>query len=349
MKHTWTVTAIFVFLFIVAQYVGLTLIGLSTDVTVNEAGASELSFSDTTLVGRPELTGWESVVYILVGVAIGTLILVFLANKKQVNIWRIWFLLAVWLSINIALGVVFKGSSIWIPIIIALVLTLWKVYAPNVYIQNLTEILTYAGIAVLLVPMLNVLSMVIILIIFSIYDAYAVWKSKHMVKMAEFTSQANLFPGLLVSYAKTNDNKTKLFQSFGKINFAKNKETEKKISSSSVSEKSSKSIKSIPKPPKSSSKNKSTESDDSRKTGVLGGGDVVFPLLFAGVVMLNLLLNGYSRQVAFSLAFIIVTGAVFSLLFLFYIGKKDKFYPAMPFITTGCLAGYGVMLLILLI
>ncbi len=44
----------------------------------------------------------------------------------------------------------------------------------------------YTGIAILFVPILNVFWMIILLIVISIYDAYAVWKSKHMVKMANF-------------------------------------------------------------------------------------------------------------------------------------------------------------------
>ena len=39
----------------------------------------------------------------------------------------------------------------------------------------------------------------------------------------------------------------------------------------------------------------------------------------------------------------------FALLWLLMLAKKDKFYPAMPFVAVGCFVGYGVMLLVNLI
>ncbi len=71
------------------------------------------------------------------------------------------------------------------------------------------------------------------------------------------------------------------------------------------------------------------------KAAVLGGGDIGFPLLFSGVVM---------KTASFSQAAIIPIFTAASLLFLLYLGKKDRFYPAMPFISVGCLAGYLFLL-----
>lgn len=313
MKHTWTVTFLFVLMFLTAQVVGLYIINLSTNVTQTETGEIEVAFTDTVLIERPEIEGTSSVIYIVIGVAIGTLILLFLAKKSQVNWWRAWFMLAVWLTLTISLGVIFPEYA-FIVALIAAALTLWKVYRPNIFIHNVTEILTYSGIAVLLAPILNVITGIIVLIIFSIYDMYAVWKSKHMVALAQFTSKANLFPGLSIPYTVKN-NKTTIHSS---IKEKKSEET--------------------PQPPK----------DDGRKTGMLGGGDVVFPLIFAGIAMLELISTGYTKQEAFLLSMIVVAGALSSLLFLFTISKKDKFYPAMPYLTTGCLLGYGVLTLVLL-
>jgi len=38
-----------------------------------------------------------------------------------------------------------------------------------------------------------------------------------------------------------------------------------------------------------------------------------------------------------------------ALLILLLKSKKDRFYPAMPFLTAGCLAGYGILQLIVLL
>ena len=72
--------------------------------------------------------------------------------------------------------------------------------------------------------------------------------------------------------------------------------------------------------------------DKSKKIKVnialLGGGDVVFPMILAGVVL---------QAWGLIPALIIILGAVLSLAYLFYISEKGKFYPAMPFISAGCL------------
>ncbi|MBU4492958.1 MAG: hypothetical protein KKA61_01170, partial [Nanoarchaeota archaeon] len=73
------------------------------------------------------------------------------------------------------------------------------------------------------------------------------------------------------------------------------------------------------------------------KTAILGGGDIAFPLIFAGVVMKN---------VGFLTSLIIPVFVSAALLILLIKSKKDRFYPAMPFLTMGCLVGYGFILLL---
>jgi presenilin-like A22 family membrane protease len=70
---------------------------------------------------------------------------------------------------------------------------------------------------------------------------------------------------------------------------------------------------------------------------ILGGGDVAFPLIFAGVVY---------RAVGLIPALMIIAGATLSLILLFIYSKKGKFYPAMPFLTAGCMLGWIISLLI---
>ncbi|MBW2975135.1 hypothetical protein KY366_05450, partial [Candidatus Woesearchaeota archaeon] len=84
------------------------------------------------------------------------------------------------------------------------------------------------------------------------------------------------------------------------------------------------------------------------KTAILGGGDIGFPLLFAGVVMKGLMLEN-SFIAGFLKTLIIPIVVSFSLFLLFVKGKKDKFYPAMPILTAGCFAGYLIVWLVGLI
>lgn len=70
---------------------------------------------------------------------------------------------------------------------------------------------------------------------------------------------------------------------------------------------------------------------------ILGGGDIVFPMIFSGVLL-------FAKGIAPAL--FVVFGATLSLFVLFIFSEKGKFYPAMPFISAGCLLGFLVGILI---
>jgi len=72
------------------------------------------------------------------------------------------------------------------------------------------------------------------------------------------------------------------------------------------------------------------------KIAVLGGGDIGIPLLFAAIVMKTNFLG----------ALIIPIFAALALLYLMISGDKNKFYPAMPYLTIGCLIGYLISIFI---
>src|SRR3989338_8407762 len=66
---------------------------------------------------------------------------------------------------------------------------------------------------------------------------------------------------------------------------------------------------------------------------VLGGGDLGFPLLFAGILL---------KDYGFKSIIVSVTAAI-ALAILLYKSEKKKYYPAMPFLTAGCLVGYLIL------
>ena len=81
---------------------------------------------------------------------------------------------------------------------------------------------------------------------------------------------------------------------------------------------------------KTLSKSKLAKKKVKISVAILGGGDVVFPIITAGVMLKTL--GIYS-------ALLVVLGATLGLGYLFFVSEKKKFYPAMPFITAGILAG----------
>jgi presenilin-like A22 family membrane protease len=67
---------------------------------------------------------------------------------------------------------------------------------------------------------------------------------------------------------------------------------------------------------------------------ILGGGDIVFPIVAAGVFLKTF------GNVWASLA--VTLFASLALLYLFMFAEKKKFYPAMPYLTAGILLGMTI-------
>jgi presenilin-like A22 family membrane protease len=320
MKHSQQVLILFMALFLVSQLIGLSLVTMDLNVVevIDEENETtvDVVFGNTTVGERPEMEGTQTLISILLGVSIGTIILLILSRFKKVNLWKHWFFFASLITMSVSFGVLFNNYIIaWI---IAGILAAWKIYKPNFIIHNFTELFIYPGIALLIAPVLNVFIAFILLIIISIYDAYAVWKSKHMIKMAMFVKSTNLFPGLAITY---DENTGKIVNQKNKSN----KETKTKTAKS----------------------RKNKEEKGTLRHGILGGGDIAFPLLFVTTFLIFLIEQGYSKFAAITYSFIISVFAGLALLLLFVYGKKDRFYPAMPYISAGCFIGYIVVMILI--
>lgn len=260
MKHILPITLIIIALFFSAQLIGLGI--------TNKYLEKDLPYG----IERPHIPEKTAPFSILAFVIMATLLVLVLAHFKSEFLWKLWFFLAVVFALSIAF-------SVFVPeipaLFIAIGLALMKVFRTNVYTHNLTELFIYGGLAAIFVPVLSVFSMIILLLLISAYDMYAVWKSKYMIKLAQFQTKLKVFAGIFIPYEN--------------------------------------------------------------KKAILGGGDIGFPLLFAGVVMKESnIFNGL----------IIALATTLSLFLLFKYSKKGRFYPAMPYITVGCLVSYYITLLL---
>ncbi|MBW2965849.1 hypothetical protein KY342_01960 [Candidatus Woesearchaeota archaeon] len=307
MKHTLKITLALVMFFFIAQVVGLAItneyIDHQTTVETGNVTWENLPYNFT----RPEVEGGSAFTTILVAILIGTIFVLILIKFKKINLWRFWFLIAVIVTLSFAFSAFINQ---WIALTLAVFLAAYKIFRPNIIVQNLTEVFIYGGLAAIFVPILNLFWVFMLLIVISIYDMIAVWQSKHMIKLAKFQTKSKIFAGLLLPYQLP---------------------------------KKSKQIEKI-KVPKSRLKIKK----QGIKTAILGGGDVGFPLIFAGVIMKDLMLVN-PELIGFLKTLIIPVFVSIALLGLFLKSKKDKFYPAMPFISIGCLVGYIILKLVELI
>jgi presenilin-like A22 family membrane protease len=303
MKHTLKITILLLLMFLLSQILGLFVLSQNISAVENVNGTITVEYSDTAIGERPDIQGVDTFIYVIAGVLIGTVLLLILIKLKKVKIWKVLYFFAVWMTCSITLGVFIDGT---LALIICFALTVWKIFRPNVVIYNLTELLVYAGIAVLFSPLFDIFWIIILLIVISGYDMFAVWKSKHMVTMAQFQTKSNLFAGFNIQYKRKSEK-------IGKI--------------------------------KKGVKTRLARVKEESANAVLGGGDIAFPLIFAGVVMDYLIKTSqFTKPVAFLYSLIIPVFACLALTILLMKAKKDRFYPAMPFITLGCLIGLGVVL-----
>jgi len=239
--------------------------------------------------------------YIIIAFVIAILFVFLLTKFKAKIFMRLWFFLVVILVLGITLNAVlmrFTPYSSLIALAIALPLAIFKIFKRNMLVHNITELMVYPGIAVVFIPLLNVWTIILLLIAISLYDMWAVWHSGFMQKMAKFQmDELKIFAGFFVPYlSKGQKQKIKKLKEQEKL--AKTKTGQPKTMKVSVA--------------------------------ILGGGDVVFPIITAGVIM---------RTLGLFPALIVSICATLALATLFYYSKKGKFYPAMPFITAGLFVG----------
>ena len=279
MKHSFSVTIFLILLFMVSHLVGLFVIKNY----LPEEKSLPLK------IEKPQFEEKTAYIPIIITIIITTIFALILLKFRAMKIWKIWFFFSVFICLTISFSAFMKEK---IAIFISLILALLKSFKPNIIIHNLTEVFIYGGLASIFVPVLNLFSVIILLLAISIYDMIAVWKTKHMINLAKFQAESNVFAGLFIPYNKSVKTKT--------IN-----------------------------------ENKPVKSES--KQAVLGGGDIGFTLLFSGVIF---------KTFGFLPAIIVSFTTTIALLLLFLFADNKKFYPAMPFLTIGCLIGLGIVKLI---
>ena len=307
MKHSVKITIILLIMFFIAQLFGLFVANAYLPITNQQLNITTGEYENISVYNIPygfnppdDLEPRTTVISIIVALAVAVLLMLLLMKIQAATFLRIWFFIVVTIGIALALNAPIKylfANSSLLAIIIALPLAFLKIFQRNMIIHNLTELLIYPGIASVFIPLLNIPSVLVLLVLISIYDIYAVWHAGFMQKMAKYQiEKLRIFSGFFIPYIRKQDRVAMMkSQKAGK---------DKKVPVS---------------------------------VAILGGGDVIFPIILAGVVL---------RIWGIWPALLISIGATIALATLFYFSEKGKFYPAMPFISAGCLIGLGVAYLI---
>ncbi len=296
MKHSIKVTALLLGMFFLTQLIGLAVLNAySPEVkqVIDSSGniANITSYNLPYGTEPPQDTNPKiNLISIIIALFIALSIMLVLMKFQAEIILRVWFFIVIIIALAITINAALLGiiHSSLIALVLAIPLAFFKVFKRNILVHNLTELAIYPGIAAIFVPLLNIWTIIILLILISIYDVYAVWHSGFMQKMAKYQiKKVRVFSGFFIPYIGS-----------------KQKELLAKVKKSDVK---SKKIK--------------------VHVAILGGGDVVFPIILAGVVL---------RALGPIQALLISIGATIALALLFYYSEKGKFYPAMPFISAGC-------------
>jgi len=315
MKHTAKITAVLLGMFLITQLIGLYVVNYYTQGAISFDGEKVNVTSPELPYGleSPELetsTDFNQVfVSIVIAFIIAISLLLFLMHFKAEVFLRLWFFLVVVIAISIALNAIipaFKYSSL-LALAIALLLAYFKLFKRYILVHNLTELIIYPGIAAVFVPILNFFTIVLLLIIISVYDMWAVWHSGIMQKMAKYQmNQLKLFSGFFVPYLSSKQR-------------AQVKAIKQKTSAKNLEKKKIK-----------------------VNVAILGGGDVIFPIIAAGVMLKTfgfVSIAGINIPLA---SLLVILGAAFGLGYLFMSAEKKKFYPAMPFISAGIFLGMAL-------
>ncbi len=159
------------------------------------------SYADQTLpysLEAPVVSDGWSIAYLFGGILVMTFILFMLTKLKYERFLKLWFGVAILISMSISLSV-FLGELMGL--IVALVLTAIRLSTSDLVVHDLTELLIYGGIVAIFAPLFSPLSALIVLVIIAVYDYVSVFVTKHMVYLAQSQGQANLFTGLIVKRA----------------------------------------------------------------------------------------------------------------------------------------------------
>ena len=262
MKHNIPMTLLLLTMFIVTQLIGLYVIysdpfNIKTEVN----GETQIVENPAlTFIEPPEIKQESDFGFYFTSIIIAfifSIIILFLLTKFKIDfILKIWFFSVVAIALDLSFTAIFPESIYLIsplfyfilPALIAIPLAFVKIFRRNFIVHNFTELLIYPGIATIFVAILNFWSILVLLLLISLYDIWAVWHSGIMQKMAKYQiNNLKIFSGFFIPYLGKKEKEL--------VAQAKMLKSQKKLRKIKVN------------------------------VAILGGGDIVFPIILAGIVM----------------------------------------------------------------
>ena len=238
----------------------------------------------------PPISFWQFILNFAFAICLmGVILFLQKKLKKQSKILlTALFLITVAMGSIISLGV-FIGDFAFL--VIAVLIFIWF-KKPNVLLQNVLMVLGMAGAGSYLGVRLVPETVVLMLIVFSVYDYIAVYKTKHMVKMAKQMMEQGAILGLILP-----QNISDFVASLKQVQ------------------------------------------PGGKRFFILGGGDIVFPLIFS----VSLLSKGLTQAIIVAVFSLI---GLFANIYFFDKQKARKPIPALPLIALFSIIGFLITLII---
>jgi presenilin-like A22 family membrane protease len=287
-----------------AQHRGLILL-ISMFLVTNFLGlmaAQNLQAEEAIQETKEQNESAASGIYIFVVIGVSTAILLILYKYNIQFIIKAWFALAILLSTLIFFYALFRPLT-------ALVLTLAvmgvRYFWDDPAIINAMTVFAFAGFGAYFGSIFGLEAILALMLVLSVYDYISVNISKHMVALAKFGMQTNTFMGF--TYPKEE----------GGIDMENGDLQDLEPDESA----------------ETAEQDAAEDAAGNGGMGVLGGGDIVIPLAFAAA-----LLPAYGAIPAM----VSIVGAATGLTFLLVKAQRGTFYPAIPPVVAGSLAGWGI-------
>jgi len=199
-KHKTSITIILLSMFFITQLIGIFVIGAylpRQSVQVINGTEQNVTITPQLPYGMqpPEMKPNDALSFLvsLIISFVFAIVLIFVLMRIKAALFiRIWFFVVVIIALGITITSFISLSPLrglwyipYISLLIALPLAIYKIFRRNIIVHNATELMIYPGIAAVFIPLLNIKWTVIILLLISLYDMWAVWHSQFMQKMRQ--------------------------------------------------------------------------------------------------------------------------------------------------------------------
>lgn len=306
MKHNFKITIILLSMFLITQFIGLYVINSDPFHITTEIDNGTVTTENPSLswIQPPEIKQQSDFGFYfgsLIFAFVFAILLFFLLTRFKIDsILRIWFFVVIIISLFITFNAIFPKTTYFA--IGAGIISVTLAFFKTFKRNIIVHNLT----ELLIYPgiatiFVPILNFYTIFILLIIISVYDMWAVWHS--------------GIMQKMAKYQMNNLKIFSGFF-VPYV-SKAIQKKLNK--VKKEKNEKIK--------------------VNLAILGGGDVVFPIITAGVMLKTSMVNlpfGLPSFIGGLIpALFVIAGATIGLGLLFTFSQKKKFYPAMPFISAG--------------